>query len=68
MGELIRKIGQINLKDKILEIEENESNSDENIIHIQSKDFRCEFSETEFFKILSLIIIARNKFEIIKKK
>jgi len=67
MGELIRTIGNIKFKDRLYEVEENESSGEEKLIHMQSDEFRLEVLESEFVQLASLIIVAGNEFDNIKK-
>lgn len=62
MGELIRKVGEIHLAGTRFDIEVNEATrkGGDNIIHVQSEKVRYEFEETDFIKLSTLILSARD--------
>ncbi len=68
MGELIRKIGELRIKEKIFDVELNESegNNGEKIIHIQNKNIRYEMSESQFIDLCINIVHAKNNLDKLK--
>jgi len=68
MGEIIKKLGDINIKGQLFDIELNVSTYTEGKreIHIQNKSFRLAIPEHEFLKMSACILLARKQLEIIK--
>lgn len=63
MGEKIRSIGKIKLKQQEYEVELNEP-LDELIggmIHIQNDNFRMELSQKDFYEMASAIMLAQEQ-------
>lgn len=70
MGEIIRKIESINIRNTSFDIELNKSSDKSSYrdIHIQNDMFRFEMKEDEFIKIAASIIYAHKQLTNIKKK
>jgi len=68
MGELIKKLGNVNIKGQNLIIELNEStfSKGKREIHIQSDSFRLAVSENEFLKMSACVLLAKKQLGIIK--
>lgn len=62
MGELIKKVGTIHIAGSEFDIEVNEANTagGEKVIHIQNKNVRYAFKETDFIKVIALILSAKD--------
>ncbi len=62
MGELIKKMGVVHIGDSVYDVELNEPQypNGERIIHIQNAHGRLALSETNFFKMSTLILLAKD--------
>lgn len=68
MGELIRKYGTIEFDGKKYDVELNGPISDlGGIIHIQSESIRIEFSQKDFYSIVSQLRLAKKQLIILKE-
>lgn len=69
MGEIIRVLSKTILLGKEVEIELNYPTrvGNEEIVHIQSKQFRFEFKKNEFIQICLSILLAEKNFKELKK-
>lgn len=70
MGELIKKIGTIHITGSEFDIEINEACDigGEKVIHIQNRNVRYAFNETDFIKIITLILGAEDYLHYYKEK
>lgn len=68
MGELLRKIGTLDMKDFQLDVELNNpsANGLERSVHLQNQKFRLEMSESEFYQVAGAILESYRQFEWIK--
>lgn len=64
MGEIIEKLGQLEIGDKIFDVELNASfePGEELSIHVQNERFRFECTRTEFLQFATLIMRAKENF------
>ena len=69
MGELIRKVGTINIGEQSFDVEINVSTSDRNQheIHIQNDKARLALTEKQFCKMATCILLARRQLHQIKE-
>lgn len=70
MGEKIATLGQIHIsRETMFEIELNHppSNGLPRQIHLQSDDIRMELDEDEFVRIVSAVMLAKEKLKRLKK-
>ena len=68
MGEIIKKLGNINVKEKLFDVELNEPThlGAKREIHIQNDSFRLALSESDFLKMSACILLAKKQLGIIK--
>ena len=68
MGEKIKDLGRINLcgSDCAVEMNEPPSGCGERQIHVQSKTFRSEMTESEFVQFCAAIRLAAEKLRRLK--
>lgn len=70
MGEIIEKVGQLEIAGNVFDIELNapfDSGGEQNI-HIQNERFRFECTKTEFMQIATLIVRAKENFDSYKNR
>lgn len=69
MGEKIAKLGQIHFRGCNFEVELNHPPSTglSLQIHLQSDDFRMELDEDEFVRVVSAVLLAKEKLKRLKK-
>lgn len=69
MGELIRKVAEIQLGNETLMIELNESTSNTGYkdIHIQNEKFRLCLPQDEFMQMAACILLAQKQLKLIKE-
>lgn len=70
MGEIIEKIGQLEIAGKIFDVELNApfEPGEESSIHVQNKRIRFECTKTEFLQFATLIMRAKENFDYYKNK
>ena len=68
MGEVIKKLGNLNIKGHSFCLELNTSTFSEGKreIHIQDENFRLAIPENEFLKMAACVSLAKKQLEIIK--
>ena len=68
MGEIIKELGTINIKDQNLCVELCASTFEKGKreIHIQNNAFRLAISENEFLRMSASVLHAKKQLEIIK--
>lgn len=68
MGEIIRELGNINIKGQVFDIELNEPThlGAKREIHLQNNTFRLAVSESDFYKMSACVLLAKRQLEIIK--
>lgn len=70
MGELIKKIGMIHIAGIEFDVELNEAGSidGEKIIHVQNRNGRYAFSESDFVKVITTILCAEDYLHCYKRR
>lgn len=70
MGDMIEKIGAVQIGESHFDIEMNHSvrGLGYRDIHIQNEKFRLEVPENEFLQMASCILLAKRQFDIVKGK
>lgn len=69
MGEVLRKIGKVNLLGVDTEVELNISSVPFNEdVHVQNANFRYEFTKEDFLRLLGVIWEAERQLRWIKNK
>ncbi len=69
MGEIIKKVGEVNIKSLTFDVELNEP-LDEIVggnVHIQTKDMRMQLPQVEFYKMVATIKKAEKELKSYKK-
>lgn len=61
MGELLKKYGEINVKNRDFDIELNAPIDERHggIVHIQSDDLRMEMSQIDFYRFAACVNLAK---------
>ena len=69
MGEKIKILNTFKFKKNLLEVELNSNSSTKNTreVHLQSKDFRLEMSESEFNQFATTIMLGAKNLKKLKK-
>lgn len=68
MGEIIKKIGELEIAGKVFDVELNApfEPGEELSIHVQNERFRFECTRTEFLQFATLIMRAKENFDYYK--
>lgn len=68
MGEVIKKLGTVRVKDKEYDVELNlpHTKSQQAQVHIQSNSVRLEGNETDFCRLVCSMLKARKKLMYLK--
>lgn len=70
MGDVIRKISEIQIGGATLDVELNHSTRSNGFrdIHLQNDKFRLEISENEFLQMAACVLLAKKQFDILKSE
>lgn len=70
MGELIKKVGKIHIRDTEFDVELNEAEYPglDKVIHIQNEKFRLLFTQKEFIQFSTVVLEAKDNFDYYKGK
>ena len=68
MGEKIKDIGKLNIKEMGFDVEINEPVDKERgaMVHIQNDGFRIEMSQRDFYDMAAAVMLAKRQLERIK--